>query len=147
MTGKRVPEGPQKAVIVSSARVAAPCVDLTESSNESAYGPLVTGQTVQAAICGAGDKDVFELVAASGAVHVTFETGDTAISVTYRKNGTNPLTVDVPARGSRTIQASAQGLTTFRFEVQAVGAIGVEPFYAMTPQFTAQDGPRRRSVR
>ena len=147
--GTRVPEGPQKAVVVSSARPAAPCIDLTESSSNPIYGPLTTGQTVSAALCGAGDADTFQLVAMPGDVMVTFTTGDTALNVMLASS-ILPTVVNrtIPANSTAVIDALAEGgPTTLTFVVTASGQPGVEPFYTLRPEFTPQTGPRRRSVR
>jgi hypothetical protein len=143
VNGTRVPQGPQRAVVVSSVRAAAPCVDLTESSNNVAYGPLTTGQTVSAGICGAGDTDTFRLTAMPGTVDVTFTTGDTAISVVV-----GSTTRVIPANRTVTVSTVVgAGPATVTISVSASGPLGVEPFYRFTPQFTPESGTRRRSVR
>ena len=148
VSGKRVPAGPQKAVVVSTARTAAPCVDLTESSNDAGYGPLTSGQTVSAALCSASDKDIFHFGALPGEVKATFATGDTAIRVSYTNAAGQVLPVVIPANNTFTIsERVVGGPARFTFQVEPFGTIGAEPFYRFTPHFTTQNGTRRRSVR
>ena len=148
VAGKRVPEGPQKAVVVSTARTAAPCLDLTESSNDSGYGPLTSGQTVSAALCGVADTDNFHFIAMPGDVEVTFVNGDTAISVSYANTAGPVSAVLIPANATFTISAKAVGgPTNFTLQVKPSGTMGAEPFYWFTPRFPTQNGTRRRSVR
>lgn len=150
--GREVPKGPQTAVVISTARTAAPCLDLTESSNDGGYGPIVTGQTIHAALCSATDEDIFEFVAMPGDVEVTFTTGDTGLNVSLVNNTTKSVSiVALPANSTYTFEerATGTGSTTFTIAVNSVGIAerGVEPFYRFTPRFTAPSGPRRRSVR
>ncbi len=149
VNGRNVPQGPQNAVVISTARTAAPCLDLTESSNDGGYGPIVTGQTIHAALCSSSDRDIFRFVAMPGDVRVTFTTGDTAISATLINETTKATsTVSIPANSTHTFSERATGgETTFTVEVQSLGTLGAEPFYRFTPQFIAPSAPRRRSVR
>lgn len=150
VTGTRVPEGPQSAVLVTNARTAAPCVDLTEGKNNDAsspYGDLVTGQTIYAGICTAGDTDIFRWLMMPGSLSVTVNAGDVPLQVALTGGVTRSVTV--PANTTQTITATLNGnaATHVLMTVTAAGTIGAEPFYTFTPQFTQPNGPRRRSAR
>ena len=150
ISGTNVPEGPQAAVLVTSARTAAPCRDLTESLNESAstpYGDLATGQTVFAGLCSQTDVDHFRFRANPGAARITFVTGDTALKVTLT-GGLN-TTVTIPANTTQAITGTIGGSAPshVNMKVEASGTIGAEPQYRFTPEFDQPSGPKRRSIR
>jgi Subtilase family len=150
VTGRDVPEGPQTAVIVTNTRTARACSDLTENRNNSSdpYGDLTPGQTVNAAICSAGDADFFRFTAAPGPVSVTVTTGDTALNVTAGPAGATVITEPIPANTTRTITLpNAASQTSYVISVSASGTLGAEPFYSITPNFKAPNAPRRRSAR
>jgi hypothetical protein len=150
VTGRDVPEGPQTAVLVTNTRTARACFDLTENRNNSAdpYGDLTPGQTVNAALCGAGDADFFRFTAAPGAVTVTFTTGDTPMNVTVGPAGGTVITSPIPANTTQTITLpNATSQTSYVIGVSASGTLGAEPFYSFTPNFKAPNAPRRRSAR
>ena len=144
VTGREIRTADQRAVIVANARFPV-CSDVTESG--AVYGDLVTGQTVNAALCTAGDVDEFRFQALPGAVAVTFRTGDTPISVTL--SGAVNTTVTIPANTTQTISGthSGTGLAAVNVRVQAAVALGADPVYSFTPVFKPQTGPRRRSTR
>ncbi len=150
VTGTAVPEGPQAAVLVSSTRAAAPCVDLQEINNstDTAHGNLVPGQQVNAGICSAGDLDFFKFVVTkTGPVSVTVTTGDTALRVTMTGTGIS-RTQDVPANTTAVLSADATTVpNTVTVKFEAIGSAGAEPQYKFTPQFGETNQPRRRSVR
>lgn len=150
VSGTTVPEGPQRAILVSSVRTAAPCADITESRNNdasNAYGDLVPNQTVFAALCAANDVDFFRWRALPGAASVSITTGDTPLRVTV--SGGLSGTVNVPANSTRTIEGTVggSGASQVLLRVEAQGAPGAEPFYHFTPKFTQENAPRRRSIR
>lgn len=147
VTGKTIAQGTQRAVIVSTARAAAPCVDATESSNNSGYGDLVPGATVFAALCSQSDVDIFRWTALPGAVNVTFTTGDTALTVDF--TGGFSQSVTIPANTTQTVSGTVagSGATAVTMNVRASGSFGAEPIYSFTPQFTQQGGGRKRSAR
>lgn len=144
ITGREIRTTDQRAVLVSNARFPV-CQDFTESGG--VYGDLVTGQTINAALCAAGDVDEFRFQTLPGAVALTFRTGDTPIVVTI--SGAVNSTVTIPANTSQTISNnySGTGLAAVNVRVQAAGTMGADPVYSFTPAFKAQTGPRRRSTR
>ncbi|HYI10371.1 MAG TPA: S8 family serine peptidase [Thermoanaerobaculia bacterium] len=153
-TGTRVSEGPQTAVLVTSAAAVPPCRDpqetgtVTNNSAETAYGNLVTGQTVSGAICSQGDLDFYKFnVTKAGNVSVTVTADDTPIRATLTGNGVNS-TVDVPANSSRQLTLNAATVPlALLLKIEAPGATGIDPGYTVIPQFGETTAPRRRSTR
>ena len=147
VSGTSVTEGPQAAVLVTNAVVAPPCKDLTEGNDTAAgaYGNLVPNQSVDAAICAAGDVDFFKFVqATAGQVTVTITTGDTPLRFTL--SGAANQTIEVPANSSATLTAGASA-GTITVKVEALAAPGLNPSYTFTPEFTQPTAPKRRSAR
>lgn len=150
VTSTSVPQGPQRAALVSSARLAPPCVDLQELNNsvETAYGNLVPGQSLTGAICTQGDVDFFKFVATkTGTVNVTITTGDTPIRVTITGAGIS-RTQDFAANTTAAVSVDANTVPnaiTLKFEAQ--GTTGADPHYTFTPSFGETHAPRRRSAR
>jgi hypothetical protein len=156
VTGTRVSEGPQPAVIVANAAlgaVSAPCVDLIEqlganNTAATAFGNLTPGQQLTAAICAAGDVDFYKFNATkSGPVGIAITAGDTPLRATLTASGVN-TTVEVPANSSRTLNANATAVPlAFLLKVEASGTIGIAPQYTFTTTFSETLQPRRRSTR
>jgi hypothetical protein len=150
ITGSNVAQGPQSAVLVTSTNFAPPCFDLQEANNslEAAYGNLVPGQSLNAAICSQTDLDFFKFNATkAGTVSVTVKTFDTPIRVTLTGTGIS-RTQDIAANTTATITVTASTVPnpiTLKFE--AAGTVGPDPRYTFTPTFGETNGPRRRSVR
>jgi hypothetical protein len=150
ITGSNVAQGPQNAVLVTSTNFAPPCFDLQEANNslEAAYGNLVPGQSLTAAICSQTDLDFFKFTATkTGTVSVTVKTFDTPIRVTLTGTGIS-RTQDIAANTTATITVTASTVPnpiTLKFE--AAGTVGADPRYTFTPTFGETNGPRRRSVR
>jgi hypothetical protein len=153
VTGTRVTQGPQTAVLVTSARAAAPCRDATEAlgANDTAataHGNIAAGQTISGAICTAADVDYYKFVATkNGPVSVVMTAGDTPIRATLNATGLD-ATVDVPANSSRTLTANATSAPLpITLRVEAAGALGVEPQYSFVASYGIAHQQRRRVVR
>ncbi len=150
VTGKTVAQGTQRAVIVSTARTANPCVDATEAGNNNpnaGYGELVPGSTVFAALCSQNDVDFFRWTALPGPMSVTFTTADTPLAVEIMGGFTS--LVNIPANTTQTISGTITGSApnSVTMIVRAFNTLGAEPTYSFTPQFTQQGGGRKRSAR
>jgi hypothetical protein len=155
-TGRDVPEGPQTAILVTSASANAviPCVDpqetgtATNNTAETAYGNLVAGQTVTGAICGSGDLDFFKFsVNETGPVTVTITAKDTPLRATLTGTNVNAL-VEVPINSTRTLTANAGTVPlALTLRIEATAGTGTNPGYTFVPQFNEQHGPRRRATR
>ena len=155
-TGRSVTEGPQTAVLVTSASAAAaapPCVDPQEVGRTNdvpanATRNLVTGSEVRAAICAAADVDYYTFTATRpGEIFLTVTTTDTPIRFTITGTGVNVDTV-VPANTTQRI--TIPGVTSFpsviTVRAEAGGELGQVPTYTFTPTFGQAGGARRRSV-
>lgn len=157
VTGTHVNEGPQGAVLVLSSDAGAsapPCRDAIETaigSNDTpatAFGNLVPGQELSGGLCSQSDVDYYKFLATeAGPVSVTVTAGDTPIRATLTANGVN-VTVDVPANGTRTLNANA-GATplAFTLKIEPNGTVAAAS-YTFTTQFgESHTQPRRRAVR
>jgi hypothetical protein len=153
-TGTRVTEGPQRAVLVSSARTAPPCRDPLEAlaANDSAataFGNLVPGQTHNGAICTETDIDYYKFVVTrSGPVTVVITTGDTAVRATLTGTGLS-TGAEIPANSTVTLSAPAVQAVplALTLKIEASGVRGSNPVYSFTTQFNEQHQPRRRGAR
>jgi len=147
-----VAEGPQKAVLVANARTARPCFDVQEisASNNSADRATRVADhgTVYAGLCDQADVDFYSFVATqTGAVSVTIRTGDTALRATLTGTGISRVQ-DIPASSTAVLNADVNSVpNTITLEIEALGALGIEPQYSFTPEFPELRKPRRRSSR
>ncbi|HKR63332.1 MAG TPA: S8 family serine peptidase, partial [Thermoanaerobaculia bacterium] len=150
VAGTSVAQGPQSAVLVTSVGAAPPCVDIQEANDSAAnaYGNLVPGQAVSAALCSQSDVDFFKFVATkTGPVSVTVKTFDTPVRVTLSGTGIS-MTHDIAANTTATFVAMATTVPnalTLKFE--PVSGVGSDPRYTFTPTFGEAHGAKRRSVR
>lgn len=148
INGTDVKSGLQTAYLVANAaaQTVAPCRDLTEPNDDAAYGNLVPGQRVDAAVCTQNDVDQFKfVVTAAGPVTVTITTGDTPVRATLT-GVANP--VDVPANSTRSISTNVTTVPTqLTLRIVPADTIGAQPAYSITPDFGQTIGPRRRSSR
>ena len=148
IAGSKIAKDTQKAFLVTTARTANPCVDATENLNETAgYGDLVTGQTINAALCSATDVDNFKWQAQPGALSISFKNGDTPVTV--QLTGAANTTVNIPANTTQVIQTTITGANpaSVKMSVRAQGAVGAEPFYSFTPTFKQPTAKKRRAAR
>jgi hypothetical protein len=149
-TGTNVADGPQTAVLVSSARTSRPCIDIQETGNtpETAFGNLVSGGLVAGGLCSQSDVDFYRFVATkTGPVTVTVTTTDTPLRVTLTGNGIS-RTQDIPANQTAVLSADANVVpNAITLKIEAAGTLGAEPQYTFVAEFGEEHGPRRRSVR
>jgi hypothetical protein len=156
VNGTQVPQGPQNAVIVSTARAPRACSDVQEPNNSSAtaYGNLASNSTVSAGFCTSGDVDFFKFqITKNGPVTVDVNnTGDTPLRATLIVFGGETKAIEVPAYSSATIasQYTAGPLPVVPLgilELEPIAALGVEPDYNFTLKYGQTSGTRRRSAR
>jgi|GEM_PF-513345 len=162
ITGKSVPvNAPQTYVFVSTlataGAAAAPCTDPFEPNDTPQTATLiVSGQPVQAKICG-GDTDWYSFTTnRSGPVTVTVTTKDTPVTVLLNSPGPSAVSsVTVPANtsaqvtgnigsGTNQVVAPAQ---TWLVKVTPTGAISGDSSYTLTATFPAANlgrAPGRR---
>jgi hypothetical protein len=150
ITGTSVAQGPQDAVLVTSANTAPPCTDFQESNDtpETATGNLVPFSQVGGAICSQSDLDHYKFVATQpGAVTITVTAFDTPLRVTLTGTGIS-TTKDIAANTTSSLTATASSVpNSMILRIEAAGTVGVNPRYTFTPQFGVAKGPRRRAVR
>jgi hypothetical protein len=158
-TGTGLTEGPQPAVLVTSATAstaAPPCTDPQEvgrSNNtpETATRGLVSGALVHGATCTLEDDDYFTFtVTKNGPVFLDISvTGDTPLSFTVLGPGDLFTSVDVAAGSTFRLDVPARPLPatlTVLVEASAALGFGQVPTYTFTPVFGQTGGGRRRSV-
>lgn len=154
VTGTKVPvSAPQSFVFASNVpigNVRPVCTDITEpnDSEASAYGYLVTGQSVGARICDQGDVDVFKLrIDRPGTVSVKVTAGDTPLRITLSGNGSATATADVAAGATQTVSTTFSGTsaTDFFVRVEPTATIGFNAAYTLTPSFPTLVPQRRRA--
>jgi len=150
VTGTRVTQGPQAAVVISSVATAPACSDAQEPNNDAAtaYGNITGGSTLTGAICTQGDIDFFKFNATkTGGVSVTITARDTPLRVTLTGTGIS-RTQDIAANSTATLNADANTVpNAITVRVEAIGTPGVNPSYLITPTFGLENGKRRRSTR
>lgn len=149
VAGKDVREGPQHAVVVSSARLR-PCVDVQESNDvvERAWGNIVSGAFLNAGLCSAGDVDFFKFLATrTGPLSVSVTAGDTPLRVTVTGNGISQ-TREIAAEATETVSATSNvAPNAIVVKVEAAGPIGPESSYRLIATYQETKAPRRRSAR
>jgi subtilisin family serine protease len=146
---------PQSFVVVANTDLgpaALPCTEPFGVTNtpETAYGNLVSAQTITGRTCDANDVDFFKFaVDKAGPVSVTVTATDTPVRVTLTSGATAPVTVDVAAGTTQTITTTYGGTTSTLFfaKVEPIGAIGLSSRYSITPAFSYAQHGRRRAVR
>lgn len=156
-TGTTVRQGPQRAVLVTSAQAGAAipvCRDAVENiaANDSAataFGNLVPGQTLTAALCSDSDVDFYRFqVTKNGPVSVTITTGDTPVKATLTGNSLSSG-AEIPARSTFTL--SVPGVPAvplaLTLKIEPNGARGIDSQYTFTTQFSQTLQPRRRGAR
>ena len=150
--GRVVPEGPQRAVVVTSADLTRPCIDPSEGAGndtpERAYGDLVTGQTVSAGLCTTTDIDYYKFtVTKNGEVSVAITAGSTPVLATLAGGSINSATT-IPANTTSTITANVDAVPLgLLLRIEAGGTRGADAEYSFVPQFGSTIPQRRRSAR
>jgi subtilisin family serine protease len=152
VTGSKVTQGPQTAILVTNVRTAAACTDPIEAlgandNANAAFGNIVPGQQINAGLCAQNDVDFYKFnVTKSGPVSVTITTGDTPLRATLSGNGVN-ASVEVPANSTRTVTANASSTPLpLTLKIEANGARGAEPQYFFTTSFGETHLPKRRAA-
>ena len=148
VTGTNIPQGPQNATIVTTARGARPCADVQEPNDTSAtaWGNIVSGAKVYGGFCTAGDRDFYKFqVTKTGPVTITITAGDTPISVAMSPPS---AFLNVPAYSTRILAGGNMAAgTNVTLDFVPLETLGVEPDYNFTAQFGQDSGTRRRSTR
>lgn len=152
VTGTKINQGPQSAIVVTNVRTAAACTDPIEAvaandNANAAFGNIAPGQQINAGLCSQSDVDFYKFnVTKAGPVSVTVTTGDTPLRVTLSGNGVN-ATTDVPANSTRTVTANASSTPLpLTLKIEANGTRGAEPQYYFTTSFGETHLPKRRAA-
>lgn len=154
VAGTGVVEGPQTAVIVTTARAARTCVDQQEPNDSTggAFGNLSPNSTIGGGFCASGDVDFYKFaVTKAGPISVNVTAGDTPLRVSISSSQAN-TSIDVPAYETRTltttsVTGSNASPLNATLKIEPAAALGVEPDYTFTLTFGQDGGKRRRSVR
>ena len=151
------------ALVVNSGSIGeatVPCSDSYEPNETSAtaFGPLASGQQINAKVCSTSDADFYSLrIDRSGPLVVNVLTTDTPLKVTISGDGIGtPIVTSIPAGslssfvtvqiGSGTKQLLSPARNIF-VEVQADGTVGATGSYSITPAYTLVAIPHQRIVR
>ena len=156
-TSSNVLQGPQKAVLVSSATlgtVAPPCRDPQEPNGggndtpQTATPNLVSGALVMGALCSASDVDYYNFTATrTGVVGVEITAQDTPVRATLTGPNVN-VTVDVPANETRSLSGTAPNVPAFfTLRLETTGTTGFDSSYSFTTEFGSATPKKRRSTR
>lgn len=153
VTGRDVKQGPQNAVLVTSARTAAPCRDVQElvvrnDTPETAFGNLAPNQTTTAGLCTQDDVDFYKFVVTkAGTINVTITTGDTAVRASLSGTGLS-TGAEIPAHSTFNLSAPVGSVPlAVTLKIEAMGTRGAESQYSFRTSFGETGKPRRRGVR
>lgn len=151
VSGTNVPQGPQNAVLVTTARGARPCRDVQEPNNTAAtaYGNIVRGAQISGGFCAAGDVDYYKFVITlNSTVLVSINnTGDTPLRARLDGGGQFAI-VDVPAYSTGFVPLGSKPPgTEVTLKIEPIGPPGVEPDYSFAAFFGQDSGKRRRATR
>jgi hypothetical protein len=133
----------------------APCTDNYEPNDTqaTAFGNVMSAQTVAAKICSASDVDYFTFTTNTSPVAVTVTATDTPLKVTMSSNLTTTVVQNIAANSSATLTATffptfaPPGNIAIFVKVEANGTVGATGAYTMTPSYTFSSTPRKRSTK
>jgi subtilisin family serine protease len=147
----------QDFVVVSNAGTAlASCSDSYEPNDTqaTAFGNLMSGQTLSAKICNTADVDYFTFTSNSlSPLSVSVTATDTPLKVTLSSALSTTVSVTVPAGTSAKLDSVISTLVSptpnvqFFARVEANGAVGATGAYTLTPSFSFNSTPRKRGAK
>jgi hypothetical protein len=146
----------QDFVLITNGGVSVPlCTDNYEPNDTqaTAFGNVMSGQTVAARICSAGDIDYYTFTTNVSPISVTVRATDTPLKVTLSSNLTNTVVQTIAANSSATLTTNffptllAVGTTPIFVRVEANGAVGTTGAYTLTPDYRFSSTPRKRSTK
>jgi hypothetical protein len=146
VSGANVTEGPQKAVLVSSADLVVSCSDATEGNDTpaNAYN-LLPGKEVRAAVCSQNDADHFTFTATDTQLRITIVTGDTPLRATLTGPGVSGVQ-DIPANTTTVLESNVNTVpSSILLKIEAAASLGTAPQYRLW--FGEPDQKKRRSIR
>ena len=146
----------QDFVLVTNGGVMVPaCTDNYEPNDTqaTAFGPVMSAQTVAAKICSASDVDYYTFTTNTSPVSVTVTATDTPLKVTMSSNLTNTIVQTIAANSRSTLTANffptllPPGNIAIFVRVEANGSVGATGAYSLTPDYRFSSTPRKRSTK
>src|SRR4051794_27669190 len=146
----------QDFVLITTGGVTVPaCTDNFEPNDTqaTAFGNVMSAQTVAAKICSASDVDYYTFTTNTSPIAVTMTATDTPLKVTMSSNLTTTVVQTIAANSSATLTANffptllPPGNTPIFVRVEANGAVGATGAYTMTPNYHFSSTPRKRPAK
>jgi len=146
----------QDFVLVTNGGVTVPaCTDNYEPNDTqaTAFGNVMSAQTVAAKICSASDVDYYTFTTNTSPISVTVTATDTPLKVTLSSNLTNTVVQTIATNSSATLTANffptllPPGNIAIFVRVEANGTVGATGAYTLTPSYTFSSTPRKRSTK
>lgn len=143
-------------VVMNAGTAVAPCTDNYEPNDTqaTAFGNLVSTQTISAKICSPADVDYFTFPSNSlSPISVTVAATDTPLKVTVSSSASVTVTQNIAVNTSATLNTliNTSILPTpnvqFFVRVEANGTVGATGAYTVTPLFSYTSTPRKRSAK
>jgi len=133
----------------------APCTDNYEPNDTqaTAFGNLVSGQTITPKICSASDVDYFTFTTNSNPISVTVTATDTPLKVTLSSNFSNTVVQTIAANSSATLTTNLfltilpVPATAMFVKVEPNGTVGSGGTYTLTPTYHFVSSARKRSTK
>jgi hypothetical protein len=146
----------QDFVLVTNGGVTTPaCTDNYEPNDTqaTAFGNVMSAQTVAAKICSASDIDYYTFTTNTSPIAVTVTATDTPLKVTMSSNLTNTVVQTIAANNSATLTANffptllPPGNIAIFVRVEANGTVGATGAYTLTPNYSFSSTPRKRATK
>ena len=146
----------QDFVLVTNGGVTVPaCTDNYEPNDTqaTAFGSVMSGQTVAAKICSASDIDYYTFTTNTSPISVKVTATDTPLKVTMSSSLTTTVVRTIAANSSATLTSTffptllPPGNIAIFVRVEANGAVGTTGAYTMTPSYSFSSTPRKRSAK
>jgi subtilisin family serine protease len=144
-------------VAMTGGTAVAPCTDAYEPNDTqaTAFGNLLSGQTITPKICSSTDIDYFTFTSGPlSPVSVTVVATDTPLKVTLSSSRSVTVTANIAAGGSAKLDPviddpliSPIPNLQFFVRVEANGTVGATGAYTLTPTYTFTSTPRRRATK
>jgi subtilisin family serine protease len=146
----------QDFVLIANGGVTVPtCTDNYEPNDTqaTAFGSVMSGQTVVAKLCSASDVDFYTFTTNVSPISVTVAATDTPLKVTLFSNLTNTVVQTIAPNSAATLTTNffptllPVQTTPIFVKVEANGTVGATGAYTLTPSYTFSSTPRKRSTK
>jgi hypothetical protein len=142
-------------LIANGGATVAACSDKYEPNDTqaTAFGNVMSAQTVAAKICSASDVDYYTFTTNTSPISVTVTATDTPLKVTLSSSLTNTIVQTIAANGSATLTTNffpsflPPGYIPIFVRVEANGTVGATGAYTLTPDYRFTSTPRKRPTR